>query len=85
MCRHPRQDPGLITFGSTRPAIRSPTADAWIAGAGGSGRASLFVGVLRYYKGLHILLDAVAGTDYPVVIVGAGPIEQELKARARWA
>jgi glycosyltransferase involved in cell wall biosynthesis len=38
--------------------------------------------VLRYYKGLHILLDAVANTDYPVVIVGAGPIEQELKDHA---
>jgi glycosyltransferase involved in cell wall biosynthesis len=43
----------------------------------------LFVGVLRYYKGLHILLDAVAKSDYPVVIVGAGPIETELKAHAR--
>ena len=42
----------------------------------------LFVGVLRYYKGLHILLDAVANSDYPVVIVGAGPIEAELKAHA---
>jgi len=43
----------------------------------------LFVGVLRYYKGLHILLDAVPGLDVPIVIVGAGPIEKELKARAR--
>jgi glycosyltransferase involved in cell wall biosynthesis len=43
----------------------------------------LFVGVLRYYKGLHILLDAVATSDYPVVIVGAGPIETELKEHAR--
>ncbi len=42
----------------------------------------LFVGVLRYYKGLHILLEAAQGTDYPIVIVGAGPIEQELKAQA---
>jgi len=42
----------------------------------------LFVGVLRYYKGLHVLLDAVAGTDYPVVIVGAGPEEAALKAQA---
>ena len=42
----------------------------------------LFVGVLRYYKGLHILLDAVADLDYPVVIIGAGPIEAELKAHA---
>lgn len=42
----------------------------------------LFVGVIRYYKGLHILLEAAQGTDYPIVIVGAGPIEQELKAQA---
>ncbi len=42
----------------------------------------LFVGLLRYYKGLHILIEAAQGTDYPIVIVGAGPIEQELKAHA---
>ena len=42
----------------------------------------LFVGVLRYYKGLHVLLEAVANTDYPVVIVGAGPEETALKAQA---
>jgi len=42
----------------------------------------LFVGVLRYYKGLHVLLEAVAGTEYPVVIVGAGPEEAALKAQA---
>ena len=39
----------------------------------------LFVGVIRYYKGLHILMEALQGTDYPVLIVGAGPIETELK------
>lgn len=42
----------------------------------------LFIGVLRYYKGLHILLEAARGTNFPVVIVGAGPIEQELKNQA---
>ncbi|UIN56496.1 MULTISPECIES: glycosyltransferase family 4 protein [Pseudomonas] len=42
----------------------------------------LFVGVMRYYKGLHILLDALKDVDYPVVIVGAGPLEQELHAQA---
>lgn len=42
----------------------------------------LFVGVLRYYKGLHILIEAAQMTDYPIVIVGAGPIEFELKAQA---
>lgn len=39
----------------------------------------LFVGVLRYYKGLHILLDAMVGADFQVVIAGAGPIEAQLK------
>lgn len=42
----------------------------------------LFVGVIRYYKGLHILLEAARGTDYPIAIVGAGPIEEELKVQA---
>jgi rhamnosyl/mannosyltransferase len=41
----------------------------------------LFVGVIRYYKGLHILIEAAQGTDYPIMIVGAGPIEEELKAQ----
>lgn len=41
----------------------------------------LFVGVLRYYKGIHILLDAAAKTDLPVVIVGGGGLERELRQR----
>ena len=47
-----------------------------------SGRFFLFVGVLRYYKGLHILLEAAKGIDCTIVIVGAGPIEVELKQQA---
>ena len=43
----------------------------------------LFVGVLRYYKGLHILLDAVKDAPYQVVIAGAGPTERELKLQAQ--
>lgn len=43
------------------------------------GRFYLFVGVLRYYKGLHILLDAMKDSDIPVVIVGAGPVEGALR------
>ena len=43
----------------------------------------LFVGVLRYYKGLDSLLLALEGVDYPVVILGSGPQEQELKAKAQ--
>ena len=43
----------------------------------------LFVGVLRYYKGLDVLLDALVGKSYPVLIVGSGPTEQVLKRRAK--
>ena len=45
-------------------------------------RFFLFVGMLRYYKGLHILLNALCDLDYPVVIVGSGPVEIELKEHA---
>lgn len=47
-----------------------------------SGDFFLFVGVLRYYKGLHILLDAMQGAPYKVVIVGSGPVETELRRQA---
>lgn len=43
----------------------------------------LFIGVLRYYKGLQFLLDALKGTDHRVVIAGKGPMEDSLKAQAR--
>jgi glycosyltransferase involved in cell wall biosynthesis len=46
-------------------------------------RFFLFIGVLRYYKGLHILLQAMQNTVFPVLIVGTGPMEEELKAYAR--
>jgi rhamnosyl/mannosyltransferase len=76
----------VITFGLDKSGYREPPAavrDKWRARFGE--RFFLFVGVLRYYKGLHILLDALAhpaNAGYPVVIVGAGPIEQELRQHA---
>lgn len=42
----------------------------------------LFVGVLRYYKGLEYLIRAAAGQPYRVVIAGKGPEEARLKALA---
>ena len=47
-----------------------------------SGKFFLFVGVIRYYKGLHILVEAIKNSAFPVLIVGAGPIEKELKMHA---
>ncbi|SHN26314.1 rhamnosyl/mannosyltransferase [Duganella sacchari] len=73
-----------ITYGldkSIYPVPSEALKAKWRAQVGE--RFFLFVGVLRYYKGLHILLDAMANVDYPVVIVGAGPIEQELKEHAQ--
>lgn len=43
----------------------------------------LFIGTFRYYKGLHILINAAQKSHYPIVVVGAGPIEAELKAQAK--
>jgi len=43
----------------------------------------LFVGVLRYYKGLDVLLAAMQGIGCPVVIVGNGPEEVRLHALAK--
>jgi rhamnosyl/mannosyltransferase len=42
----------------------------------------LFVGVLRYYKGLNVLLEAAATIEARIVIVGSGPCEQALKRQA---
>lgn len=42
----------------------------------------LFVGVLRYYKGIHVLLEAARHVNRPVVIAGDGPELPALKAMA---
>ena len=62
------------------PAAESKRINHWRERFGS--RFFLFVGVLRYYKGLHILIDAARNSDFPIVIVGAGPIESELKEHA---
>jgi rhamnosyl/mannosyltransferase len=41
----------------------------------------LFVGRLRYYKGLDVLLDAMARCDAKLVIVGDGPEDENLRAQ----
>lgn len=43
----------------------------------------LFIGAFRYYKGLHTLLDAAHTTSLPVVVVGSGGIEKEIRLRAK--
>jgi rhamnosyl/mannosyltransferase len=62
------------------PQPEQERIDYWRAEAGED--FFLFVGVLRYYKGLHILLDACVNSRSRVVIVGAGPVEEDLKQQA---
>ena len=42
----------------------------------------LSLGVLRYYKGLHTLVQAAMDIDAPVVIAGDGPEADNLKSQA---
>ena len=42
----------------------------------------LFIGVLRYYKGLYTLLEAVRNAPFKTVIVGDGPLKTDLINRA---
>ena len=42
----------------------------------------LFVGRLVYYKGVDVLLRAMAGVDADLVLVGRGPLEDPLRRQA---
>jgi glycosyltransferase involved in cell wall biosynthesis len=74
----------VIPIGLDRQSYPTPDVKLvarWRSEVGG--RFLLFVGALRYYKGLHILIDANRVADHPLVIVGAGPIEDELRKHAQ--
>lgn len=45
------------------------------------GDYGLYIGVLRWYKGLNVLLDAAKNIKGNIVIVGKGPLFDELKNR----
>ncbi len=42
----------------------------------------LFTGKLRYYKGLQFLIEAMPEIRAPLVVIGNGPMENDLKALA---
>jgi glycosyltransferase involved in cell wall biosynthesis len=74
----------VIPYGLDKSTYATPDSQSMVQWTQKLGpKFFLFVGVLRYYKGLHILIDAAQGLDYPIVIAGAGPIESELKAMAQ--
>ncbi|WP_038903355.1 glycosyltransferase family 4 protein [Dickeya zeae] len=73
----------IIPFGLDPDSYHQSTQSALDKWKGRFGeRFFLFVGFLRYYKGLSFLLEAMRDIDYPLVIVGEGPYENELKSQA---
>lgn len=79
-----REKTHVITYGLDESSY--PVADAALLGSWRAKlpeRFFLFVGALRYYKGLHFLLQAAARNGLPVVIVGSGGVEAELRQQAQ--
>lgn len=73
----------VIPYGLDESTYPQPSADRvahWEKTVGN--KFFLFVGALRYYKGLNFLLEAAKATGYPVVILGGGHLEFELRAQA---
>lgn len=74
----------VIPIGIDETAYPTPSeADNGWCQAAVTGPFVLFVGVLRYYKGLDMLIQAADKVRCKVVIAGSGPIEQQLKLQAK--
>ncbi|TSH90279.1 glycosyltransferase [Verticiella sediminum] len=79
-----RDKVSVVPFGLDRTTYPTPDVErlaSWRARVGE--QFFLFVGALRYYKGLDYLLAAVEGTDLPLVICGGG--DPQVEARLRQA
>ena len=73
----------IIPYGldrATYPAASAEKLAYWRQRLGE--RFFLFVGALRYYKGLDYLLEAARINGLPVVIMGGGFLEHQLKQQA---
>lgn len=74
----------VIPIGIDRASYPNLTEDQLSAATAQYGTGFfLFVGVLRYYKGLHALLKAMKNANYRLLIAGAGPMDSKLKNQAR--
>jgi glycosyltransferase involved in cell wall biosynthesis len=75
----------VVPYGINRqPFLNSPLEQAALVRQRYPGqRLLLFVGVLRYYKGLQYLLQAMTEVDATLLIIGEGPMRPVLQAQAR--
>ncbi|RQR58336.1 glycosyltransferase [Burkholderia sp. Bp9125] len=67
-----RDAPRRITLDCARPELAALAGKPFL----------LALGVLRYYKGFHTLIDAAARIGAPIVIAGSGPEQASLHAQA---
>ncbi len=63
------------------PAVERRAAE--LRAAHGGRRVVLFVGRLVYYKGVDVLVRAMAGVDADLVLIGDGPLEDGLRVLAQ--
>lgn len=78
-----REKVEVIPYGleeSTYPQCDTKRLEQWKARVGD--RFFLFVGALRYYKGLQFAIEAARKNGLPIVIAGGGGIERKLKRQA---
>ena len=79
-----KEKPCVVPLGldkETYPRCSVATIEKWRGQYGDN--FFLFVGVMRRYKGLRILLEAIRNAEHHTVIAGSGPIEAELRNHAR--
>ena len=70
----------MIPNGLAPETLPPPSPEALSHWEGAVGRDFfLFVGVLRYYKGLRFLIEAAAGAPFRIVIAGSGEEEGSLR------
>jgi len=83
LLRHARRL-AVIPFGVDIRRFDGHTPNAQVSAfaAGAPGPRALFVGRLVYYKGLHVLLEALREWPGSLTVVGEGPLERDLRARA---
>jgi rhamnosyl/mannosyltransferase len=69
---HPYSHPSMRALHLAEGLRREHGSPLWLA-----------VGRLVYYKGFHVAIDALAHAPGRLLVVGTGPEEQRLRARAR--